>query len=301
METASTSGSARPAASGAGRRGAVVDDDVAAALAALGARAVEAVRITGLPSSRSDRATFRVALDDGRTVKVRRLTRAAKAERYAGLVRALACDRLSPILAVADRVCVEAWIEGASLAERPARAALEAAADLLGSLHATQALGSRRVAGRAATARALQRAERQLGTLAARGSLPPATAATLARILRRTAPARARTGVTHNDFCAENLVEDAQGRVIAVDNEGLRPGFLDFDLARTWARWPMPAADWQAFVARYARWRGEPPDAAAAPFWRIAAIAKSAHLRTRRETAGPDVPLRRLRELAEQG
>jgi hypothetical protein len=278
-----------------------VDDDVAAALAALGARAIDAVRITALPSSRSDRATFRVTLDDGRVVKARRLTRAAKAERYVGLARALACERLSPILAVADRVCIEAWIEGDRLAERPARERLDAAADLLGALHATHALEGRRVAGRVATASVLQRAERQLGLLAARGALAPPVAAALARILRRAAPARARTGVTHNDFCAENLIEDAQGRLFAVDNEGLRRGFLDFDLARTWARWPMPETDWNAFLARYARWRDEPVAAAAAPFWRIAAIAKSAHLRTRRETAGPDVPLRRLEELAQAG
>jgi len=153
------------------------------------------------------------------------------------------------------------------------------------------------VRGHRATARLLARAERQLGKLAAAGLLAPALAAELARALRHSAPPRAATGVTHHDFCAENLVEDAGSRVIAVDNEGLRLGFLDFDLARTWSRWPMPEEDWNAFLARYASWREEPPDPTAAPFWRIAAILKSAHLRTSRATARADVPLRRLEEL----
>jgi hypothetical protein len=278
--------------------GAPVDDDVAAALAGLGARAIAAVRITGLPSARSDKAAFRVTLADGRVVKVRRLTRAAKAERYAGLARALGSERLAPILAVAGRVCVEAWIDGAPLAALPASPArLAAAADLLGSLHATQALGGRSVRGRRATTRLVARAERQLGKLAAAGRLAPPAAAALARALRRGAPPHAATGLTHHDVCAENLVEDAAGRVIAVDNEGLRLDFLDFDLARTWARWPMPEPEWRAFAARYAAWRGEPPDPAAQPFWRIAAILKSAHLRSARAPDHAGVPLRRLAQL----
>ena len=278
-----------------------VDDDVAATLALLDARASTVIRITGLPSAGSDRATFRIALDDGRVVKARRLRRAAKAERFAGLVRALACERLAPVLAVQGRICIEGWIEGVPLSALPVRPErLPAAADLLGALHATRTLRGRWVHGRRSTERLRHRSERRLGKLAVAGLLAPAEAAALVRALRRHAPDRADTGITHNDLCPENLVEDARGRVIAVDNEGLRIGFLDLDLARTWSRWPMPEADWTAFLARYGTWRQAPAAPAATPFWRIAAIVKSAHLRSARAPAHAGVPLRRLEELLAQ-
>lgn len=299
MELPTPLGTAKPTAPPPGSASrAIVDADVAAALAALGAHASATVPITGLPSSRSDHATFRVTLDDGRVVKVRRLSRAAKAQRFVGLVRELASAQLAAILAHEGRVCVETWIEGVPLGELPrCPARLGAAADLLGTLHATRSLQGRRVARRGAPVRVLQRAERQLGRLAAAAVLAPARATELARVLRRSVPARAPIGVIHGDFCAENLVEDGNGRLIAVDNESLRLDFLDFDLARTWARWPMPDPDWDAFLARYARWRAAPVDDAATPFWRAAAIVKSLHLRTARRTAQADAPLRRLAEL----
>lgn len=299
MEPLVSPGPLEPTAPSPGSAGrAIVDADVAAVLAGIGARATGAVRITGLPSSRSDHATFRVTLDDGRVVKTRRLSRAGKARRFVGLARGLASAQLAPILAHEGRICVEGWIDGVPLsALPPCGERLRAAADLLGALHATRRLQGRRVARRGAPARVLQRAERQLGRLAAAAVLTPARAAELARVLRSATPARAPIGLIHGDFCAENLVEDARGRLVAVDNESLRLDFLDFDLARTWARWPMPDPDWDAFLARYARWRGEPVDAAAAPFWRAAAIVKSLHLRTARRTALRDAPLRRLDEL----
>lgn len=73
------------------------------------------------------------------------------------------------------------------------------------------------------------------------------------------------------------------------------------DLACTWTRWPMPDPDWNLFLARYAHWRAEPVDDAAAPFWRAAAIVKSLHLRTARHTERLDAPLQRLGALLTAG
>lgn len=275
-----------------------IDADVAAVLAGLGLRAAAATRITGLPSRRSDHATFRVVLDDGRVLKVRRMSRAARATRFARHVRRLAHARLPAVLAVDGRVVVETWIEGTSLRALPlSPERLAQAADVLGAFHATgrdDAPGH----GRAPTRTVLRRARRHLGHLAALGALDPGATNALLDTVERFAPADAPCGLTHNDLCAANVVEDAHGRLFVVDNEGLRRGFFGFDLARTWYRWPMPPTAWTAFLERYAVWRDPGEEVAAAPFWRIAAVARSARLRLARESPRAAVPVGTLRALA---
>jgi hypothetical protein len=81
-----------------------------------------------------------------------------------------------------------------------------------------------------------------------------------------------------------------------IDSGGIRVGFLDYDLARCWYRWPMPPASRRAFLARYAAPRPAPPSVPAT-FWRLAALVRSAHFRVTREHAEADVPLRLLRAL----
>ena len=269
----------------------IVGDDIVAALATLGAEPVDAVCITGLPAEQTDRATFRIALADGRIVKARRFRRAARAERSARLAQALSHEHVPPPLLVSGRITIESWLDGVAISTLPSnQRRLEQAADLLGSLHAPPGAHPHS----RSTSTLLASTRRRLASLGGRGTLVRDEVDALLCAMQRLAPAAAAVGITHNDFCADNLVQDAGGRLVLVDNEGLRRGFLDYDLARTWYRWPMPDADWRAFTARYRSWR-TPDDRIA--FWRIAAVVKSAHLRAARHTAGATVPVDRLRAL----
>ncbi len=270
--------------------------DMVAALASFGAEPVDAVSITGLPGERSRRATFRIRLADGRIVKARRLRRAARVDRYARIVRAMSHEQLPPPLLVSGCVALEPWIDGTPVAALPpSRERLIRAADLLGSIHAPSTAHGR--AETRSTGPLVASTRRRIAELAGRGALTPADVAASLDALRHLAPAAAEVGVTHNDFCAENLVEDARGRLVVVDNEGLRRGFLDYDLARTWYRWPMPARDWRLFTDRYQSWRRRPIDPDPLPFWRIAALVKSASTRAARRTVDAATPIDRLRVL----
>jgi hypothetical protein len=256
----------------------------------LGLDPTDAVRITGLPAEHTDRATFRIRLADGRLVKARRFRRTAKAERFARIVHALSHEQVPPPLLVCGRVAIETWVEGTPVsALPPTRERLVQAADLLGRIHAPPGvrMRERSTSGLVASTR------HRLANLGGRGTLTRAEISALLCAMQ-VAPTTAEVGITHNDFCAENLVEDAGGRLVLVDNEGLRRGFLDYDLARTWYRWPMSEPDWQGFTERYRAWRS-PSDAHL--FWRIAAVVKSAHLRTARRTADVATPVDRLRAL----
>jgi hypothetical protein len=274
---------------------ALLGADVIAALARIGGAPIDAEAITGLPAAGSDRATFRIVLRDGRVVKARRLRRARKAERYARIVRELAHESVPPPLLIDGRVALEAWVAGAIVTTLPPDdGRLERAADLLGRIHGVRP-------SRRATSAIVGSTRRRLVNLAARGALTRDEVGPAIHLLQELAPPMADVGITHNDFCAENLVEVPGGRLVLVDNEGLRRGFLDYDVARTWYRWPMSDGAWQAFVARYrsstTSWRTDAFAADQERFWRLAAIVKSAHLRTARRTADAVAPIERLRAL----
>jgi phosphotransferase family enzyme len=273
---------------------ALLGPDILAALARIDGEPIDADTITGLPAARTDRATFRIVLQDGRVVKARRMRRARKADRFARIIRALAHESLPAPLLVDGRVTIEAWIDGAIVATLPLdHERLMRAADLLASIHVPDGARPR---GRAPSD-VVASTRRRLANLAARGALARDEVRDALHLLQRLAPPAADLGITHNDFCAENLVEMPGGRLVVVDNEGLRQGFLDYDVARTWYRWSMSDAQWGAFVARYRSWRtgGIPDDHAR--FWRMAAVVKSAHLRAARDTADAFVPIERLRAL----
>ena len=275
----------------------VVGEDVIAALTMLDADPVDGIRITGLPAEHTDRATFRIRLADGRVVKARRFRRAAKAARFARIVGALSHERLRPPLLVSGRVSIEAWVDGTPVSALPrSLERLLQAADVLGSIHAPRSSAGGRARSRR-TGALLASTRRRIADLGARGALARAEVSALLHAMQRLAPNAAEVGTTHNDFCAENLVEDTRGCLVLVDNEGLRRGFLDYDLARTWYRWPMAEADWQVFTDRYQSWRPCSLDADRVLFWRIAAVVKSAHLRAARHTADAATPIDRLRVL----
>jgi aminoglycoside phosphotransferase (APT) family kinase protein len=208
---------------------------------------------------------------------------------------------LSPVLARHARVTIEAWIEGRPLSELPRTSVrLAAAADVLGRLHATRRVGRRDLGGRAVTRPFADDLARRLEALHQEGAVTATESDVITRALGRLRPPRARTGLTHNDFCAENIVEDVAGRLQVVDNGGLRPGFLDFDLARCWYRWPMPAPAWRTFLAAYRRRRATTAGCEHERFWRLAAIVRSAHFRVVRASPDAALPLVRLRRFARE-
>jgi aminoglycoside phosphotransferase (APT) family kinase protein len=273
---------------------------MASALSTLGVHARSARIITGVPSRVSARATVRVTLTDGRIVKVRRFRRLANAKRYRRLVPSIRHLPLPAILFSRGRITVEEWIEGTTLADlRPTRKRLRAAADILGTLHAIDKLGHRRRIALAPTRAFVAGVKRRITSLATARALLRGEAEILREAVGRLAPATAPTGLIHHDFCAENIVENRRGRLYVIDNVGIDLGFLDFDLARTWYRWPMPDAWWRIFLAQYATWRPAPLTAGA-PFWRIAAVVRSARFRLTQRSPEVATPLRRLRLLIEE-
>jgi hypothetical protein len=270
---------------------------VAAALAALGAAIVAAEPVTTLAVPGSRRFAFRVRLDDGRIVKLRRLLRPEPTARAWSLIEGVPDLPFPRLLARTSEIVVETWIDGKRPGAPPTDEVLAAAARVLARLHAMP-LEDRGAPRRLSTATLARETLARLDVLRGRRLLADAHADRLAALVGRLAPVEAAIGVTHNDLCGENVVLDGKGVLWVVDNEAMNVGFLDYDLARTWYRWSLDPTSWLTFVDAYHAAGGATPEESAWPFWRTAAVARSAVVRATAPAADREVALARLRALA---
>jgi aminoglycoside phosphotransferase (APT) family kinase protein len=276
----------------------LVGERLAAALSKLGLEVVAVDPVTTLLTPRSTRASYRLELSDGSTLKARRMKHAEKAARMTRILAELSDRRFARVLFAEDDVVVEEWVAGTPLsALPPSDAEVEACAAILGSLHGRPAVGGEPVHVPRSTRPDLRRLEEEVAQLIRERALMVDRGQRVLELARRSRPETAMIGLIHGDFCPENIVRDEQGLLRVVDNESLRIDHLDYDLARTWLRWPMPAARWQLFLARYRSYRAALPAPESFVFWQLLAILKSAGKRLSWRSSGVEATLRRLDEL----
>jgi thiamine kinase-like enzyme len=274
------------------------EPDVVEALIEFGLEPRDFTPIGGYPRWRAGRVTYRVELMSGRVVKVRRVTRPRQPHQAAALIRALDDPDLPAPLAVAGLVTIEAWVDGMPLSTvRVTEREIDAAADLLGRLHARTLVPGRRFHRVGSLAPLLATTLGRIDALRGRGVLTLAEARRLLAELRNGLPERAARGPVHGDLCAENLVLAPDGRVISIDNERVRIDFLDLDLARTWTRWPMSVRKRAQFERRYATWGRPVPVPREAAAWRVCATVKSAMTIGTTPSNGPELARARLDRL----
>ncbi|MHC4845663.1 MAG: nucleotidyltransferase family protein [Planctomycetota bacterium] len=245
--------------------------------------------ITTRPGRGSARQTFRLVLSDGRLLKGRVTHRAGIGERMQRWLPLLPEDRFSRLLATDDTASLETWVLGTP-APAGDRATITTAGGMLGAVHdrlerePVDAQDERftdwlaRLDGwvdELASARRLDDVERVRARL------------------RDTRPARATWGLTHGDFCLENLVVGANG-LCCVDNSTVKPGPLEADLGQTLYRWPMSDDEREDFLEHYERHADTALYREHAAFWHMAAALRSAAWRSREGCAGLEVPLAEL-------
>jgi thiamine kinase-like enzyme len=115
--------------------------------------------------------------------------------------------------------------------------------------------------------------------------------------LRAGLPSRSARGPVHGDLCAENLVVTPDGRIVSIDNERVRIDFLDYDLARTFVRWPMSDSLRERFERRYTTWGRSVPEAREVSAWRVCAAVKSAFTLRGTPIVGRDLAREQLERL----
>ncbi|WP_295887788.1 aminoglycoside phosphotransferase family protein [uncultured Thiohalocapsa sp.] len=252
-------------------------------VASLGSPVRAVAPIGRLVSPASARAAFRIALRDGRELKGRRLESVQRCEALTRIWPLLGDLSFSRGLAHRGAALLEPWIPGEPLTPAQTTSArLAEAGDMLGRLHCL-ALPARLATGHTPLPeRAMRQLERHLGTLASLGLLSRAQTRALLERAAEQWPQRLERGLIHHDFCAENLIVTGQDALWAIDNEDMRVGALDADLARCFLRWQMSIGDREAFLDGYRRHRSDKPYQAHARFWSIWTLAGAAEFRASR-------------------
>jgi hypothetical protein len=270
--------------------------DLLALIEDIGVPMVEAIPVTTIPSPGPGRASFRLTLADGQILKGRRVKTEGDVARIARLSSLLDERYFPPVLAHRGCALLTRWIPGRHVVPgRWTSTQLRTCGRVQASIHRIP------LSSDIAPLRRLvdwdRRLDQLLGELVACEALDSGQAREVYRLAALSAPATASLGVCHTDFCGDNVIIAAGGRVCVVDNESIRVESYEYDLARTWYRWPMTPTQQRAYAEGYGAHDHVAGFAAHFLHWALRAVTDSAAYRMRVHAASARIPLDRLTEL----
>lgn len=273
--------------------------DLCALIGGVGVPLVAATLVTTIPSTRADRACFRLTFADGTVLKGRRVQTGADAERIDILGSFLNPRYFPRVVARQGRALLTDWVQGTSL--RPDDCTVKVVRRC-GRLHATL----HRLVLSPAAANFRRRPlewepwlDASLRELVASEAIDVSLATGIARLVVRHAPRAPHAGLCHGDFCAENIIRGAAGAICVVDNDGITVDAYAYDLARTWYRWPMERREQQAYADGYGRSEHGRNFADHFLHWALMVLVGSCKYRVRARVPSMGVPLSRLRAVVE--
>ncbi len=197
-------------------------------------------------------------------------------------------ERFPTLLAVSNAASLESWCPGQPCTE-PDDALRESSGVMLSELHRLIELEDVRC-GDARLSGWFDEAERWTRALHEGGHLDGEAARRVLARIGDARPDQATWGLTHDDFCLENLVFSEHG-LCCVDNITVAPGILESDLAQTFYRWPMSGAERESFLRGYGAGAVATGFLDHERFWMIAVTLRAAEWRMRRNTGRIDIPL----------
>jgi hypothetical protein len=266
---------------------------------AVGVPVVEVCQVTTIPPADGQRGSFRVTFADGQILKARLLRTPGDVERVTRLSSLLDPRFFPPVLARHGRAVLTRWIPGISMPGGNWTAAdLRACGRVHASIHRLPVPADAPDSCRSPV-RSEQRLERLLDELVARGMLDACQANAVQYLTDAAAPPRQSTAICHRDFCGDNIIIGAAGEVCVIDNEGLAIDSPEYDLARTWYRWPMTTDEQRAYAEGYGAHEHVARFAAHFLHWALIVLVESVAYRMRVGAASVRLPLKRLARLLE--
>jgi phosphotransferase family enzyme len=238
---------------------------------------------------------FHLQFADGRVLKGRHLRSAMEAERIEYILRCVNHPCFPQVLARHHTAILSDWIDGTPLTQVPLTPDLAHRCGALhGALHSVPLPPDNPY--RPPTGRRTANGLRQgLDELVRAGLIEEGEARALLRLALDHAPATSAVGFVHSDFCSENIVRRESGDLRVVDNDTLTVDAMDYDLGRTWYRWPMSPSLRTAYLAGYDSVRSSHAFVTHFPHWAIAAALAGAVFRLHRRPHATHIPIGRLR------
>lgn len=272
--------------------------DLALLVEAVQVPVVEVTPLSGRGHPRRRWSTFRLRLADGRALKATRLNTPEQAEAIETLSRCLDHCGLPRVVARSGPALLAQWVEGHPLtAAKCTRQVVRRCGAMQGRVHSGPVPDGRACQPDDPPEQWLRRLACKLDELVTSRVLERGEARYAVEVAHQYAPRGWRIGVTLGDFCPENIVVQRSGALCVIDNETLSIGPYDYDLGRTWYRWPMTRADRAAYLRGYAAHRSPDEHIAHFPYWAIMAIVDGAVFRRRLRPDTTSIPVNRLRAL----
>ncbi len=261
-----------------------------------GGKLVDVRPLSSLASPRMSRGSFRLGFSNGRMLKACLFESEFRCRQVGDLLAEVE-PGIFPKAVFSHRPwLVVEWVEGRAVAPiKPRRETLKAIGRLQGVIHSVrQPICRHRNSGAGC---GLDLVEKELEDLGIRGALSRRDCERLLLLAGQSAPESCSVGLVHGDLCGENLIVNSVGKPVAIDFETLSVDALDFDLARTWYRWPVSRRQREAYLEGYRQHRPTERFEEHFLFWAIRATVQSAVFRIRNETPGQDVPIAVLKRI----
>ena len=253
-----------------------LDSDILQAVNHIGGTVDTVEEITTLRRSRQRRGCFRLRLADGRTVKGRLFRSTELRESVTALHSVLEGLPLSRILAVHGVATIEEWVPGVPVDPRDVdRRLTHDLAAILGTIHCRKTPPDYSPEDTPDVDWHARRLRTQLAQLADRGHIDSQQATRLIELAVKNQPSDLESGIIHTDFHLGNMIRKHNGEIWIVDNERLRFGVLDYDLARCWRYWPMAGPQREMFCKTYSAVRSLDTFLLHQPFWSICSLVNS--------------------------
>jgi Phosphotransferase enzyme family len=276
----------------------VLGVDLVSLVGTIDATLIEVMPLSGVGYPGYQPSAFRLRFADGRLLKGRRFGSTSQAATVEYVLQCLGHPGFPRVLARSGSALLTEWIAGQPLHLVDCTAQLLRQSGTLHGFMHTVPVPKESPYRPCTTLQPWHTAlECNLAELAKAGVLERDEAVRAFELAMRFVPGNYAVGFIHSDFCAENLVRRPSGEVWVVDDETLKLDPYDYDLARTWYRWPMSPLQREAYLDGYHRYRSSKDFLTHFPYWGIAALANSAVFRLRKQKDATSVPLRRLRGL----
>lgn len=273
-------------------------DDLFVLVSTVNAPLVEITPLAGVGYPGYQPSAFRLRFADGRVLKGRVFESTTRAATVEYVSQYLDHQGFPKIVARSGRALLTEWVEG-----RPIHSAgcapelLRRCGALQGFMHNVPLPEKSPLKPPDTIQDWHDRLERNFAELVGARVLEENEARRAFELAGRYAPSSYAVGFVHRDFCAENLVLRLSNDVCVVDNETLAVDPYDYDLGRTWYRWPMSPAERAAYFDGYHRYRSSHDFLTHFPYWGIVAVVGGAVYRLQKQTGAASVPVGRLRGL----
>jgi hypothetical protein len=272
--------------------------DLSALIETVGVPVVEIAQVTTIRGNDGQRGTFRLTLAGGRVLKARRLRTAEDVERVTRLTALLEPEFFPPVLAHRGCGMLTDWVAGTSLrAGDWTGGHLRTCGRLQAAMHRLSVSSELASLRRSPVNSGRQRLEAALGEVVGHGALDLHDAREVVELADADAPVRRHSAICHRDLCGDNIVVTRAGQVCVIDNETIAVDSPEYDLARTWYRWPMTTSEQRAFAEGYGSHAHLTHFADNFLHWALIVLVESAAYRLRVGATTVGVPLKRLEDL----